>query len=72
MFLYSMTRTINKPTKVTANTASVIRHIIMCISDPFAIVLDVQVDEKRCINKLEQYNHKQILNETSIAHSYCI
>ena len=62
MFRYGMIPTINKPTRVTANTATAIDHIITnviidtdfktgilksCISDHFAIILAFQIGEKK-------------------------
>ena len=68
MFCYGMISTINKPTRVTANTATAIDHIITnviidtdfktgilksCMSDHFAIMLVFRTDEKKMCNKLE-------------------
>ena len=67
MLRYGMKPTINKPTRVTANTVTAIDHIktnvIMdtvfktkilksCISDPFAIMLAFQIGEKKCATNL--------------------
>ena len=64
MFRYGMIPAINKPTRVTANTATVIDYIITnliidtdfktsilksCISDHFAIMLAFQIGEKKCV-----------------------
>ena len=63
MFPYGTILAINKPTRVTANTATAIVHIItnviidtdfktgilkICISDHFAIMLVFQIGEKKC------------------------
>ena len=81
MFRYGMIPAINKPTRVTANTATVMDHIITnliidtdfktrilksCISDHFAIMLAFQIDEKKMCSKSEQHIHKRNFNETSI------
>ena len=81
MFRCGMIPSINKPTRVTANTAATIGHIITnviidtdfktgilksCISDHFAIKLAFQIAEKKMCNKSEQHIHKRIFNETSI------
>ena len=62
MFRYGMIPTINKPTRVTANTATDIDHILTnvitdtgfktgisksCISDHFAIMLAIRTGEKK-------------------------
>ena len=80
MFRYGMIPTINKPKRVTANTATAIDHIITniiidtdiktgilksCILDHFAIMLVFQIVEKKMCNKSEQHNHKRIFNKTS-------
>ena len=64
MFRYGMIPTINKSTRVTANTATAIDHIITnviidadfktgilknCISDHFAIMLTFQIGEKKYV-----------------------
>ena len=61
-FRYGMIPTINKPTRVTTNTATAIGHVITnvtidtdfktgilksCISDHFAIILAFQIGEKK-------------------------
>ena len=65
MFRYVTLPTINKPTRVTENTATSIDHIITnvnntdfktgilksCISDHFAIMLPFQIGEKKVRNK---------------------
>ena len=81
MFRCGMIPTINKSTRVTANTAATIGHIITnviidtdfktgilksCISDHLAIKLAFQIAEKKMCNKSEQHIHKRIFNETSI------
>ena len=81
MFCYGMIATINKSTRVTANKATAIYHIITnviidttfkagilksCISDHFAIMLAFRTSEKKMCNKSEQHIHKRIFNETSI------
>ena len=81
MFCYGMIPTINKYTRVTANTATAIDHIVTnvtidtdfkagilksCISDHFAIMLAFRTSEKKICNKSEQHIHKQIFKETSI------
>ena len=81
MFRCGIIPTINKPTRVTANTAATIGHIITnviidtdfktgilksCISEHFAIKLAFQIAEKKMCNKSEQHIHKRIFNETSI------
>ena len=64
MFCYGMIATINKSTRVTANKATAIDHIITnviidttfkagilksCISDHFAIMLAFRTGEKKCV-----------------------
>ena len=81
MFRYGMISNINKPTRVTANTATAIDHIVTnviihtnfktgivkgCISDHFVIMLAFQIGEKKMCNKSEQNIHKRSFNETSI------
>ena len=81
MFCYGMIPNINKSTRVTANTATAIDHIVTnvtietdfkagilksCISDHFAIMLAFRTSEKKICNKSEQHIHKQIFKETSI------
>ena len=73
-----MITTINKPTRVTSNTATGIDHIITnvikdtdfktgilksCISDHFAIMLAFPIGEKKMYDKSEQDIHKRIFNE---------
>ena len=68
MFRYGMIRTINKPTRVTTNTATAIDHIIInviintdfktgilksCISGHFAIMLAFRTGEKKMCNNPE-------------------
>ena len=68
MFRYGMIRTINKPTRVTTNTATAIDHIITnviintdfktgilksCISGHFAIMLAFRTGEKKMCNNPE-------------------
>ena len=68
MFCYGMIATINKPTRVTASTATSINHIKTnviidtdfktrilksCISDHFAVMQVFQTGEKKMCNKLE-------------------
>ena len=86
MFRYGMIPAINKPTRVTANTTTVMDHIITnliidtdfktrilksCISDHFAIMLAFQIDEKKMCSKSEQHIHKRNFNETSMSHLDC-
>ena len=81
MFRYAMIPTINKPRRVTANTATAIDHIVTnviidpepesgilksCIPNHFANMADFQIDEKKMCNKSEQHIHKRIFNETLI------
>ena len=81
MFWYGIIPAVNKPARVTANTATAIDHIITnvridtdyktgilkgCISDRFAIMLTFQIGEKKMCKKSEQHIHKRIFNETSI------
>ena len=81
VFRYGMIPTINKPTRVTAITATAIDDIIFnviidtdlktgilksCISDHFAIMLALQIGEKKVSNKSEQHIHQRIFNENSI------
>ena len=80
MFRYGMIPTINKPMRVTANTATAINHIITsviidtdfktgilksCTSDHFTIMLAFWIGERKMCNKSEQHIHKQIFHETS-------
>ena len=73
MFRFDMISTINKPTRSTANTASVIDHIITnllidtdfktrilkkCISDHSFIMLAFQVGQKKMSTKSEQHINK--------------
>ena len=73
--------TINKPTRVTANTATAVDDIITnviidtdfktgisesCISDHFAIMLAFRIGEKKMSNKSEQHIHKRLFHETPI------
>ena len=70
MFRYGMIPTINKPTRVTANTATAIDHNITnviidtdfrtgilksCLSDHFTIMLAFQIGEKKMRNKSERH-----------------
>ena len=70
---------INKPTRVTANTATAMDHIITnviidtdfktgilksCTSDHFAVMLAFRTGEKKMCNKSEQHIHERIFNET--------
>ena len=76
-----MIPTINKSTRVTANTATAVDHIITniiidtdfkngilksCISDPFAIMLVFEIGEKNICNTSEQHIHKRIFNKNEI------
>ena len=81
MFRYGMIPTINKSTRVKANTATAIDHIITnvimdtdfkygilkrSISNHFAIMLAFHIGEEKVCKKSEQHIHKQIFNETLI------
>ena len=81
MFRYCMISTIDKPRRLTANTATAIDHIIInvitdtdfktgilksCIPDHPATILAFPTGERKMCKKSEQQIHKQIFNETSI------